>query len=343
MMTLRLRRCVGLFVCLSLLVSACSPDKSSKAGNKVSSKANEFARNTKIDKDSVEKIADHAPSAVNNNNVHPVGFWNRELGKVGGVSITPTRLAIGTVAVLGTATVLYVVYKWYKRSTEPQPLTVPPPGSSLDPSVEETNAIEETNKIRKDMYEIVDKNRGCVQDTTARTTVETNSWSDKAARMFDIVSGKITDETITRKKRLTPAIAKTAVESAEKEFCKIYNKEYSEGWWGNFLIAQARIAQEVKTNETMLPKNQRNDIKKFVSTEVMAVRLVTLRKMGSIWDEEGRRMFGTDARKLTIKEGVALNTIMATLEERLLNFIMAINIYDIRKQQFPKDLTVGVF
>jgi hypothetical protein len=35
MMTLHLRRCVSLFVCLSLLVSACSPNKSSKAGNKM--------------------------------------------------------------------------------------------------------------------------------------------------------------------------------------------------------------------------------------------------------------------------------------------------------------------
>ena len=46
MMTLQLRRCVSLFVCLSLLLSACSPDKSSKA----SSKANEFARNTEVEK-----------------------------------------------------------------------------------------------------------------------------------------------------------------------------------------------------------------------------------------------------------------------------------------------------
>ncbi|MCA6073186.1 MAG: hypothetical protein LE178_06670, partial [Endomicrobium sp.] len=37
MMTLRLKRYVSLFACLSLLLSACSPDKSSKAGSKVSS------------------------------------------------------------------------------------------------------------------------------------------------------------------------------------------------------------------------------------------------------------------------------------------------------------------
>ena len=35
-MTLHLRRCVSLFVCLFLLISACSPNKSSKAGSKAS-------------------------------------------------------------------------------------------------------------------------------------------------------------------------------------------------------------------------------------------------------------------------------------------------------------------
>ena len=34
MMTLQLKKCVSLFVCLSLLLSACSPDKSSKASSK---------------------------------------------------------------------------------------------------------------------------------------------------------------------------------------------------------------------------------------------------------------------------------------------------------------------
>ena len=45
MMTLRLRRCVSLFVCLSLLVSACSPDKSSKAGSNKTGSAVDMARN----------------------------------------------------------------------------------------------------------------------------------------------------------------------------------------------------------------------------------------------------------------------------------------------------------
>jgi hypothetical protein len=146
MMTLRLKRCVSLFVCLSLLVSACSPGKSSKAN----SKANKLARNTKVEKNSVKKIADYVPSAVDNNNVTPVGFWNRELGKVGGFSVTPT--VVGTVvAILGTI-VLYIGYKRYKQLTQ-QPSTVPPPKLSLDQSVKEANAIdqsvEEANAIKK--------------------------------------------------------------------------------------------------------------------------------------------------------------------------------------------------
>jgi hypothetical protein len=119
MMTLRLRRCVSLFVCLSLLLSACSPDKSSKAGNKVSSKASEFSRNTEVEKDSVEKIADHAPSAVNKNNVTPVGFRNRELGKVLGFSVTPKRLAVGTtVAVLATVAIIGGRIWWLRHKKE---------------------------------------------------------------------------------------------------------------------------------------------------------------------------------------------------------------------------------
>jgi hypothetical protein len=43
MMTLQLRRCVSLFLCLSLLLSACSPDKSNKAVGKVSSDVSDIA------------------------------------------------------------------------------------------------------------------------------------------------------------------------------------------------------------------------------------------------------------------------------------------------------------
>jgi hypothetical protein len=57
-------------------------------------------------------------------NSTPVSFWDRELGKVGGVSITPTRLAIGTVAVLGTfAVVGGGVWWWKKPSAEQKELT----------------------------------------------------------------------------------------------------------------------------------------------------------------------------------------------------------------------------
>ncbi|MCA6070254.1 MAG: hypothetical protein LE180_03985 [Endomicrobium sp.] len=93
MMTLHLRRCVSLFVCLSLLVSACSPDKSSKAG----SKASEFARNTKVDKNSIEKIANHMPlppenpGASTGNNKSLVDHWK-------GLSTT-SKIVVGAVAV----------------------------------------------------------------------------------------------------------------------------------------------------------------------------------------------------------------------------------------------------
>ncbi|MCA6072945.1 MAG: hypothetical protein LE178_05370 [Endomicrobium sp.] len=118
-MTLRLRRCVSLFVCFSLLLSACSPGKSSKA----SSKVNEFNRITEVDKDSVEKIANHVASAVNKNNVTPVSFWDRELGKVGRFSVTPTKVAIGitTVVVVGGG-VWWLGHKkgWWKKSSTQQ-------------------------------------------------------------------------------------------------------------------------------------------------------------------------------------------------------------------------------
>ena len=49
---------------------------------------------------------------------------DRELGKVGGFSVTPKRVAVGTVAVLATVVVLSVVgcklYKWYTQNTQKQ-------------------------------------------------------------------------------------------------------------------------------------------------------------------------------------------------------------------------------
>jgi hypothetical protein len=342
MMTLHLRRCVSLFVCLFLLISACSPDKSHKTNSKV----NEFNRITKVDKDSVEKIAHHAPSAVNNNNVHPVGFWNREIGKVGGVSITPKRVAIGTVAVLGTATVLYIGYKRCKRLTQ-QPLTVPPAGSSSDPSAEETNALNEANTIRREIQKIDCKEGGRREDGIEYKEFDKvlddqmkqniDICSNKATHMFGVVAKEINDKSETALP--TPEIVKTAIESAEDNFMENNYYGYSKDRWRHILTTYARIAEEGKTKPS---QNMINKNKKHVSAEVMAVRLATLRKIGAIWDNEGIRQ-NLNERKLKINEGVALNTIMATLEERLLNYATVASIYNIKKQLIPNDLNVILF
>jgi hypothetical protein len=299
---------------------------------------------TKVDKNSVEKIANHVASAVNKNNVTPVGFWNRELGKIGGVSITPKRVAIGTGAVLGTATVLYIGYKWYKKH---QILITVPPGSEK-PSVEETNAINEISTIRKKILEKeFEARRGVLYKwqgyknylETEKTVGENNidSWSTKATWMFDTVSGK------TRKKRLTPAIAKAAVESAEEEYMKRnFVNRYNKNWWENILTIYAKVADEAEKGKITLPQNLININKKFASTKVMATRLATLRKVGQQWDNEGIRQRLND-RKLKINEEVVLNTIMATLEKRVNDYSMLLSIYDIKKEFIPNELAISSF
>ncbi|MCA6072506.1 MAG: hypothetical protein LE178_03085, partial [Endomicrobium sp.] len=122
-MTLRLRRCVSLFVCLSLLVSACSPDKSSKAGSNVSLPT----RTSVVQPRRGDKSLAPHPTHQIARNVPPVSFWDREIGKVGGVSITPTRAVVGTVAILGTVAVVgggvwWLGHKkgWWKKSSTQQ-------------------------------------------------------------------------------------------------------------------------------------------------------------------------------------------------------------------------------
>ncbi|MCA6073103.1 MAG: hypothetical protein LE178_06230 [Endomicrobium sp.] len=67
MTTLQLKRCVSLFVCLSLLLSACSPDKSSKASsNKTGSTVNDMARNQSNIQELVSQPAKTDTSAGNN-------------------------------------------------------------------------------------------------------------------------------------------------------------------------------------------------------------------------------------------------------------------------------------
>ncbi|MCA6073036.1 MAG: hypothetical protein LE178_05885, partial [Endomicrobium sp.] len=87
MMTLQLKRCVSLFVCLSLLVSACSPDKSSKAGSNKTGSAVDMARNQSNIQGLVTQHKNTDTSAGNN---RPIWY--------------PTWYTLTTEAVVGVAT-----------------------------------------------------------------------------------------------------------------------------------------------------------------------------------------------------------------------------------------------
>jgi hypothetical protein len=304
---------------------------------------------TKVDKNSVEKIANHVASAVNKNNVTPVGFWNREIWKVGGVSITPKRLAIGTGAVLGTATVLYIGYKWCKRLTQ-QPLTIPPAGSSSKPSVEETNAIEKVittmwdldkteNTLRKEIIDTESQEyRAYIENENNSVRQNIDVWSTKTTSILSTVANKIK---INNMLKTAPSV-ETEVELAENEYAKNNYIEHDNDEWLNALAVHENIAKFVKTNETKLPRNLRNCIKKFTSANVMATRLATLRKIGLQWDTEEIRQNLSD-RKLKINEEVAFNTIMATLEKRILNKTKAISTHNIKNQIYPDALNAITF
>jgi hypothetical protein len=133
MMTLQLKKCVSLFVCLSLLVSACSPDKSNKASG--------FTRNTEVEKvkmtEREKKKREVVPPPLPFCDKHKwcsvprdmleIITSNREIGNVGGLSITPELIMYG----LGVADLLYSVgrrwYKWYTKPLTPVPVYTPSP------------------------------------------------------------------------------------------------------------------------------------------------------------------------------------------------------------------------
>ena len=126
---------------------------------------------------------------------------------------------------------------------------------------------------------------------------------------------------------LTPAIAaKTVVKSTLKKYT---GKERAKAF--------ARKAKLVKEAETTMPPNLKDLTKKFVSTQIMAVRLATLRKVGALWDKKGIRL-EPDARILTTNERAALDTAMATIEESAFNDLMAKQIYGIRGERGPNDV-----
>jgi hypothetical protein len=259
-------------------------------------------------------------------------------------------VAIGTGAVLGTATVLYIGYKWYKKH---QILITVPPGSET-PSVEETNALNEANTIRRKMekIEFKAKARGEVLNTATtkyenfmkseETAIKGNidNWSDKTKGMFDAITKEINNKPETA--FLTPEIAKTAVESAEEDYMKNNYDGYDGDGWQKDLITYANIAEIVERDKTTLPQNLINISKKFASMEAMATRLATLRKIGLQWDEQKIRQNLND-RKLTINERMVLDTIMAIIEERTSNYSMLVSIHNIKRKFLPDDLKISSF
>jgi hypothetical protein len=156
--------------------------------------------------------------------------------------------------------------------------------------------------------------------------------------MFNTLISWTSAETET----LTPAIVKASIELAERTFMTHNHWGYNKDWWNHVLTTHENIAKLMKTNETMLPRNMKNWTKKYTSAIVMATRLATLRKVGQQWDNEKIRQNSND-RKLTINEKVVFNTIMETLNERILNQAKAINLHNIKKLQYPNDLNINVF
>lgn len=193
-------------------------------------------------------------------------------------------------------------------------------------SVEEAKVLKEVMAVQKEMMLMEKKAQGravvrlsasqmAIPNVVAMTDVK--EWSYKVSMMFDVVVGKIDNETKTQS--LTPAIAaKTVVKSTLKKYT---GKEWAKAF--------ARKAKLVKEAETTVPPNLKDLTKKFVSTQIMAVRLATLRKVGALWDKKGIRL-EPDARILTTNERAALDTAMATIEERAFNDLMAKQIYGIR-------------
>ncbi|MCA6070564.1 MAG: hypothetical protein LE180_05615, partial [Endomicrobium sp.] len=91
-------------------------------------------------------------TSTSSSNSTPVSFWNREIGKVGGFSVTPTKVAIGTVAVLATVAVVgggvwWLGHKkgWWKKSSTQPPS--PSPVLTLEGILDDVERVAEEANI----------------------------------------------------------------------------------------------------------------------------------------------------------------------------------------------------
>ena len=93
-MTLQLKRCVSLFVCLSLLLSACSPDKSNKASSNKTGSTVDMARNQSNIQGLAPQPQNTDTSAGNNRSrwYKPTWYTVATEGIVGVAGVTITKM-----------------------------------------------------------------------------------------------------------------------------------------------------------------------------------------------------------------------------------------------------------
>jgi hypothetical protein len=259
-------------------------------------------------------------------------------------------VAIGTGAVLGTATVLYIGYKWYKKH---QILITVPPGLSLNPSVEEANATKETKALRKKLIRKIaaesqefEENWRAEQESDAAidNMIESDErcWSIDAREVFDMMGNKINDGTKTQE--LTPVIAKTMAKSTLKEL-HLNNDRYGGEWYEDEIKQWNENYDSVEEEKTKyanaakkeLSKNVKNAVEKYISKKIMVVRLRTLRNLAYEWDNKMIRQDLND-RKLKINEITTLNAIMETIEERALKVNMMMTLFNMIGRLAPNEL-----
>jgi hypothetical protein len=226
-------------------------------------------------------------------------------------------------------------------------ITVPPPGLSEKVSVEEVKALEEAMAMQKNIENtsnvLIDKN----DDNVIRSNV--NTWSFNATTIFDVTTNKINAEVTRRHCReiMTLALVKTIAESTltEKNLNTMLDRNKShpeEDTKMVFTENEEKTAREAKEAKTTLPQNLQDMLKKYTSTKVLATRLKTLRNLGYNWDNKEIRQDRKN-RMLATSEIVALNAIMATINERALNNIMIETMFNIKGLHVPDDIWVEVF
>ncbi|MCA6070744.1 MAG: hypothetical protein LE180_06555, partial [Endomicrobium sp.] len=206
----------------------------------------------------------------------------------------------------------------------PQPRLSSSSSSSVYPISEEERLMlekmraEQTDLLMRMAHARGEAAHALLGDVTIRARVLIKKWSIKVSQIFGVVVARVDDEMKT--KPLTYALAKTVVESMLKEQLEDW-EEWEER---NVLLAAA-----ARKAERTLPLNVTGMVRQFMLTKIKLTTLATLRLVGALWDEKRIRL-EPEARKLTISEKVALDTIMAIIKERALNRELVFAMYDIK-------------